>query len=326
MNMKPPILSAAILALICSGLLAAADPQLLNLVMPDAKILAGINVDQAKTSAFGAYFLSQIQAQGAQHLQQVAALTGFDPTRDLHELLIASNAAPGGHSGLILAKGNFDASRIQAAGIAGGGTTTNYNTVTLLLDPKQTHAVAFLDSTLAVAGDVASVKAAIDRRNTPEPLSAALMVQVNQWSTAEDAWAVAATPLANLKFPVNPSNPPNPAIQNAFQNIQQAAGGVQFGVKSGDPIVWTGQLQADTAQNALSVAGVVQLLASFAKMQAQQKNPQAADILRSLSVTSSGNQVNLSLSVPEAQAEQALKAKAAISTPQSTHHGPRRVR
>ena len=322
MSMKPPILSAAILALMCAGLLAAADPQLLNLVMPEAKVLAGVNVDQAKTSAFGAYFLSQIQAQGAQHFQQVAALTGFDPTRDLHELLVASNAAPGSHSGLILARGNFDASRIQAAGIAGGGTTTNYNGVILLLDPKQTHAVAFLDPTLAVAGDVASVKAAIDRQNAPAPLSAALVVQVNQWSTAEDAWAIAATPLANLKPPANPSNPPNPALQNAFQNIQQAAGGVKFG----DPIVWTGQLQADTAQNASSVTGVVQFLASLAQMQAQQKNPQLAGILSSLSVTASGNQVNVSLSVPEAQAEQAFKARATRATPQSIHRGPRRAR
>jgi hypothetical protein len=322
MYMKSPILSATILTLNCAALLAAADSQLLNLVMPDAKVLAGVNVDQAKTTPFGVYVLSQIQAQGAQHLQQVAALTGFDPTRDLHELLIASNAGPGNQSGLILARGNFDASRIQAAGIAGGGTTTSYNGVTLLLDPKQTHAVAFLDPTLAVAGDVATVKAAIDRQSAPAPLSAAIMVQVNQWSGAEDAWAIAATPLANLKPPVNPSNPPNPAIQNAFQNIQQAAGGVKFG----DPIVWTGQLQADTAQNATSVTGVVQFLASLAQMQAQQKNPQAAGILNSLSVTTSGNQVNLSLSVPEAQAEQAFKPRPATATPQSIHRGPRRAR
>lgn len=322
MSMKPPILSAAILALICSGPLAAVDPQLLNLVMPEAKILAGVNVDQAKTTPFGAYVVSQIQAQGAQHLQQVAALTGFDPRRDLHELLIASNGAPGNPSGLILARGNFDASRIQAAGLAGGGTTTNYNGVTLLLDPKQTHAVAFLDPTLAVAGDVASVKAAIDRQNAPAPLSAALMVQVNQWSGMEDGWVIAATPLANLKPPTNPANPSNPAIQNAFQSIQQAAGGVKFG----DPIVWTGQLQADTAQNAASVAGVVQFVASLAQMQAQQKNPQAAGILNSLSVATSGNQVNLSLSVPEAQAEQAFKPKAGTANPQSIHRAPRRAR
>src|SRR5579871_3341557 len=144
--MKPPILNAAMLAAVCAGWLPAADAGLLNLVMPDAKVLAGINVDQAKTTPFGIYMLSQIQAQGAQHLQQVAALTGFDPTQNLHELLIASNGAPGSHTGLVLARGNFDANKIQSAAVAGGGTTTTYNGVTLILDPKQMHAVAFPDA------------------------------------------------------------------------------------------------------------------------------------------------------------------------------------
>src|SRR5690242_5153643 len=107
MSMKPPILITAMLVVTGAGMLPAADSGLLNLVMPDAKVLAGVNVDQVKTTPFGLYVLSQIQAQTPQHLQQVTALTGFDPTRDLHELLIASNGVPGGHSGLVLARGNF---------------------------------------------------------------------------------------------------------------------------------------------------------------------------------------------------------------------------
>jgi hypothetical protein len=318
MSMKPPMLNAAMLAAVCAGLLPAADAGLLNLVMPDAKVLAGINVDQAKTTPFGVYMLSQIQAQGAQHLQQVAALTGFDPTRDLHELLIASNATPGSHTGLVLARGNFDPSKIQSAAVAGGGTTTTYNGVTLILDPKQKNAVAFLDATLAVAGDVASVKSAIDRQTAPAPISASLAVQVNNWSTTEDAWGVAATPLSALKPPATPPNPQAAALLSAVQNIQQAAGGVKFG----DPIVFTGQAQADTADNATAMAGVLQFLVSMAQLQAQQKNPQLAAILPTLSVTTSANLVNLSMSVPESQAEQVAKPKPAAA-PQFLHHGPR---
>src|SRR5690348_8087189 len=131
MDMKPPIANAPVLVattlvLICAGLLPAADSQLLGLIMPDAKIVAGINVDTAKATPFGVYVLGQIQAQGAQHLRQVGALTGFDPTRDLHEILLASNGAPETHSGLIVARGNFDAARIRAAGQAGGGTMIEY--------------------------------------------------------------------------------------------------------------------------------------------------------------------------------------------------------
>jgi len=38
--------------------LSAADPQLLNLVMPDVKVMADINVEQAKTSPFGQFVLA----------------------------------------------------------------------------------------------------------------------------------------------------------------------------------------------------------------------------------------------------------------------------
>jgi hypothetical protein len=318
--MNLPILNAATLAAICAGLLPAADPGLVNLVMPDAKVLAGINVDQAKTTPFGMYVLSQIQAQGAQHLQQMTALTGFDPTRDLHELLVASNGVPGGKSGLVLARGNFDASKIQSAAVLGGGTTIAYKGVTLILDPKQTNAVAFLSSTLAAAGDVASVEGAIDRQTAPAPLNAAVTVQLNQWSTTEDAWCMAVAPLSSLHPPANPANPQGAALQNAFQNIQQAAGGVKFG----DPIVFTGQAQADTPANASAIANIVQFLASMGQLQAQQKNPQLAAILPSLSVTASANLINLSLNVPEGQAEQIVKAPPQGAAPQSIHRIPRR--
>jgi hypothetical protein len=319
MSMNLPILNAAALAALCAGLLPAADPELVSLVMPDAKVLAGVNVEQAKTSPFGLYVLSQIQAQGAQHLQQVTALTGFDPTRDVRELLIASNGVPGGHAGLILARGNFDADKIQSAALAGGGSTITYNGQTVILDPKQANAVAFLSATLAVAGDVASVKGAIDRHTTPAPIGAALAVQVNQWSATEDAWGIAATPLSALQPPTTSTNPQGAAIQNAFQSIQQAAGGVKFG----DPIVFTGQAQADTAANASAMASVLQFLVSMAQMQAQQKNPQLAAVLPSLSVTASANLVNLSLNVPESQAEQAVKAKPQTAGPPPGRRVPR---
>ncbi|MBA0085621.1 MAG: hypothetical protein HRJ53_11550, partial [Acidobacteria bacterium Pan2503] len=150
--MKPPTLTVATLIAVFAGLAPAADPQLVNLVMPDAQVLAGINVDQAKTTPFGQYLLSQIQSQGL-HLGQISGQTGFDPTRDLRELLLASDGTP--QTGLVLARGAFDAQRIQSAGLAGGGVMESYKSLNILEDPKRTHGVAFLDATLAVSGDLA---------------------------------------------------------------------------------------------------------------------------------------------------------------------------
>src|SRR5579872_6538666 len=121
----------------------AADPQLLGLVMPDAKVLAGVNVDQAKTTPFGQYVLSQMQSQD-QHMQKLIALTGFDPTRDVHELLVASNSVGGSNvpSGLFVARGNFDGGRIAAAAQGDGAILESYKGVNIIEDPKASHGVA----------------------------------------------------------------------------------------------------------------------------------------------------------------------------------------
>jgi len=68
----------------------AADPGLLSLVMPDAKVIAGLQVDQAKTSQFGQYVLSHMQPDDA-NFKKFMADTGFDPRRDVGEIVMASN-------------------------------------------------------------------------------------------------------------------------------------------------------------------------------------------------------------------------------------------
>src|SRR6476660_4791428 len=145
MNVR--ILITATLVTVYAGVLPAkaADPQLLNLVMPDVGVLAGVNVDQAKTTPFGQYVLSLMQSPD-KHMQEMTALTGFDPTRDVRELLVATNATPGKHAGLFLARGSFDPARITALATQHQAVTESYKGVTILEDPKQENGVAFVNA------------------------------------------------------------------------------------------------------------------------------------------------------------------------------------
>ena len=68
--MTAKILATPALLMVFSGALPAVDSQLLNLIMPDAKVLAGVNVATAKASPFGQYVLSQISANDS-GLQQL---------------------------------------------------------------------------------------------------------------------------------------------------------------------------------------------------------------------------------------------------------------
>ena len=303
-GMKAQILTATLLTAF-SGVLSAADPQLLNLVMPDAKVLAGVNVEQAKGTQFGQFVLNQLQTQDAD-LQKLATLTGFDPRRDVRELLVASTGVQG-NTGLALAKGQFDISKITALAILHGVISESYNGVNILTEPKKLQGLAFLDANTVVAGDIASVKGAIDRTKTMQSLPPAVAVKVNQWSNSQDAWGITTVPPSSLVPPMKDAQP-NPML-NAAQNVQSAAGGVKFGAN----VVFSGEAQCDTVQNATTLSDVFKLLVNLAQMQAGQ-DATAQQLIKSVSVSTSGNVVKVMASLPQDVFQSMLQPQKKLGT------------
>ena len=280
----------------------AADSQLLNLVMPDAAVVAGANVAQAKTSQFGQYVLQQIQSSNDAGLQKLIAATGFDPTQDVSEVLAASNGS--GQTGLVLARGTFDSDKFAAAATADHGVLEKYNGVTVIEDPQQKFGFAFPSSTIAVAGDLASVKAALDRLSAPSSLPAALSTQISQWSGTQDAWVISAVPLSTLHHGDAKSAVtavPGANGQGIFHTIQSAAGGVKFGTND----VLTAQAQADNADDAKAMADALKLLVSMAQLQTS-KEPALAALAQSVQISNSGATLNVGASIPESTLEQVV--------------------
>ncbi len=289
--------------LLFAGLVNAADPGLMNLLMPDAKVLAGINVGQAKTSPFGQFLLSQAPANTT-----LTAKTGFNPRTDLNEVLMGSAGLPA-RQGLILARGNFNPQLILAAAQAAGRTVETYNGVQVVTGTKNSvnHAVAFLGTTIAITGDLDSVHAAIDRRTaTSTAIDPALAAQVQQLSASLDAWSVSTVPLSSLANQKLSNQQLNTVLNSdLIQSIQQTSGGVKFGAT----VQLSAQAVANSSQNATALADVVRFLANM--LQANAPAPAAAAIaslIQSLSVQTDGSTVNLAASLPESQAESLVRA------------------
>jgi hypothetical protein len=306
--MKAQLLTATLFTSF-SGVLLAADPVLLNLVSPDAKVVAGVNVEQAKGTQFGQYILTQMQTADA-HLQQLIALTGFDPRRDVRELLVSSDGNPQSKTGLALARGNFDVAKITGAAAQHGAITEVYGNTTIIEDPKQEGGIAFLDSTTVAAGDIASVKGAIDRQTMAQPLPAAILLKINQWSNSQDAWGVTTVPPASLA-PANKTAPNNP-MANVAQNIQQAAGGVKFGAN----VVFSGEATCDTAQNANTLADLMRLMLNVAQMQAGTTDANATALIKSANITTAGNAAKASVSLPHDMFIQLIQPKTPAASQQ----------
>jgi hypothetical protein len=89
--------------------------------------------------------------------------------------------------------------------------------------------------------------------------------------------------------------------------VLSASAGIKFGAN----VVIAAQAQADTAQNATAIAGLVQLLVNMAQLKAADE-PQVQALAKALTVTANGANVNLSLTMPSTQFQELLQPKTAV--------------
>ena len=286
---------------------AGVSPSLLNLVMPDATVVSGMNVDQSITSPFGQYVLAQMQFNDSDFLQFMTA-TGFDPRKDLHEIVAAtpSNSSTTVHTALILGRGVFQPAMIVGSATSKGGVITNYRGYTLI-GPPPGHtdapaAVTFLDSAIAVMGDLASVKGAIDRKLAGTAFAGPLATQAVQLSATNSAWFATGAPLADFMSTRQSGNLGPMAQSGLIQSVQQASGGVQFGSTA---ITLSADAVTASPQNAQALVDVMKFFISMIAGNAQ-ASPGVASIANSTQLTVSGSTAHISLVLPEAQVEQLL--------------------
>lgn len=315
-------------ALLAFGSLSAfaADPQLLNMAPPGASTYAGINVEQLKTSPFIQFLLTQMPESDS--LNKFIAETGFDPRRDLTEVLIATampsapavsataetgtpQGTPGidirSWAGVVLAKGTFNVPQILGVAANDAQVVVSTYSGATLLTINKAEALAFVDASTAVAGNVSSVKAALDRRNGSNSISPAIMARINQLSTTLDAWTVSTGALSS--FIPGMAGPNGPSA--VLSSITQTSGGVKFGAS----IQVSVQAIAASAQDASSIGDLTKFAVQMISAQGNGANiPEAiSTMLKSLVVSTDGTAVNVSLSMPEDQLESLIKTTTTVS-------------
>jgi len=288
----------------------AADPALLQMVMPDAQVLAGLQVNQAKSSPFGQYVLQHLSVNDTQ-LGKLASDTGFDPRRDVTEIVLASNwkSDSPGNRWLALADGSFNVDKISAAAAVNGAVPSVYKGVNLLTHSAGSGtqppiAIAFLNPSLALAGDVLSVQAAIGRRQSNAPTDSNVSAKAQQVSANNDFWFVSLVPLSNFSNAIPNANLGGAMQGNLFAAVNQASGGIKFG----GTITISAEAVMRSEKDALALVDVVKFVAGLVQLN-RQNDPaagQVATLLDTLQTTTSGNVTTISLAVPEQQLEQLL--------------------
>jgi len=288
----------------------AADPALLQMVMPDSPVVAGLQVTQAKGSLFGQYVLSHLSLNDTK-LQEFTSQTGFDPTQDVSEIVIASNWKPNtaANRWLVLADGTFNVAKITAAAQANGSVPSAYQGVNLLTHSAASSsqvatAIVFLGTNMALAGDIASVKAAIDRKQSNAPTDSNVFNKAQQVSANNDFWFVTLVPLSNFSGAIPDPNLSGAMQGNLFAAINQASGGIRFG----DTVTISAEAVTRSEKDAQALVDVVKFFAGLVQLNKQNNSTagQVATLLDTLQTSTSGNTTTISLAIPEQQLEQLL--------------------
>ncbi len=309
MNKKHSVFFSLVLSSVFAAGTATAgvSPALLNLVMPDATVVSGMNVAQSVTSPFGQYILSQMQSNDKGFLQFISS-TGFDPRKDLLEIVAAtpSTGSSTTHSALILGRGVFQPAMIIGTATTEGGVITNYRGFSLIGPPANqsgdNYALTFLDGATAAMGDAASVKSVIDRKLAGSTFSGSLAQSAIAVSASNSAWFATTTPLSDFMSTKQAGNLGGVAQSPLLQSVQQATGGVLFGTAG---ITLSADAVTASPQNAQALVDVMKF---FVGMIAGNANAPASvtSVATSAQFSVNGSTAHISLMLAENQAEQLL--------------------
>ena len=174
-------------ALAVARLLAAAEYPLAQLLPPDAAFVFGIRVRALTESPVFRTNSSDARAMSENWLK-LAALTGFDPLRDVDECWLASTSGRENAPTLMLLRGRFNLEKL-------GAGAERYHGIALAHSGAAGASVlALLDAATALTGDSASVRAAIDRLAGPVPAATALSTRAQALNSQFDLWGAGERP------------------------------------------------------------------------------------------------------------------------------------
>jgi hypothetical protein len=306
--MKHPL---CLLPLLLAAPLCAEENSLVNLLPGDSQAAFGIDVHAVVNSQLFRGLEPEIRAQSAQSdWQKVITAIGFDPLKDLDEVLVVTSGSGQKAPALVLARGNFDAVRAVAKG-------EEYKGVTLGTAKNPTDGVfAFLDEHTALAGDTAMVKAAIDRHASAATPDALTTARIAEYRGHYDIWAI-VNRIDGLKGYMPPSTAQN---TSPFDSIDRFRFGISL--KSGMELM--ADIHVRSAKDAEQMAATLQLFEGMTRAQAGGANG------TKFAVKNTNGTLRITMAVSEDELKKTIETQRqnmlrAMNRPQQQTNGPVRV-
>lgn len=293
------LIGMALLAPLATG----ADPALLDFIMPDARLVVGVDIANMRSSPLNASFSNSVQSSNPE-LQKLMEAAGFDPLRDLQEIIFASPGLGKNPPALLVARGNFNTAKLRAFAESAGSKITDYQGVPLMSDPeKDSGSFALLDD-IILAGNREQVKSAIERRGRSRILNTEMSTRIAAVSQRYDAWLVSIAPLATMA-----SNLPSDSKMDSITSAEVLRGIEQFsiGISLKSDLTFAAEMIMKDVPAAGSMADGLQMMMAMAQQSAKDQ-PAVMSALKNVKLGVEQNVVHVAMTVPVDEVQKAVRS------------------
>jgi len=282
--------------------IATAEPRvdnvLVKMVPPGTTSLVGAHMDSIRNTEL---FRKLVEARKLPQVDQFARDTHFDPRRDVKELLFANTAS----GGVVLARGTFRVNPEPLKDI----TVIRHGEYVI----RGSAAAGFciLDSTLAVAGDMASVTAALDEwKSGGHTAAQPLLAHARQVNPQSQFWGVS---IGFAGFLAN--HMPHLSSGIDFSKIFRGLDDTWFEADlTGN---FKGQIHgtAATEQDAINLRDTAKGLIGFGRLSVPENQPELLKLWDGFAVEQQGRQVTIRADIPTAQIDRLVQMFATSAAP-----------
>ena len=231
-----------------------------------------------------------ISQQRMSELDDFAKKTGFDPRKDVQELLAASD----GSDTVVLARGAF---QVQPPP---GFRKSVYKAVTIY--SQQDGAFAILDRSTAVAGVERAVRKAIDQKQSGATGAKPLLDRARALPAGGQIWYVAngwgTLPDRLGSAPGNLSN-----MGRLFQSIQSATATVDL--RSG--VAASAQGECRTEQDAKNLGDAARGMVGLGRLSVPENQPQMLRVFDGIKVDQQQRTISVNVQIPPDLLDQLIK-------------------
>jgi hypothetical protein len=289
---------AAFLFLTVAGLAPAATLPA-PAILPNAKLVVGLRVNGV-LNGISDLLPPDWRTHAAASLSAMP-LAGFDPFRDLDEVVISSTGEGANPPTLIWLRGHFPVSEL-----AEHATLTSRGVPLLRVGANGPNAgaIAFPDVTTALAGDEDQVRAALDRMSNPGPLPEDLIERAAELRAKYDVWGF-GTRIEKASLP-----------DSAAEAIKPLDA-VQFGASLTDGLDASIRLDVHSTADMAKLAMAIQLIETMLKTQPATKSAK-------LDLKTEGTTIRIGITIPRDEWKKALAGQrdAVTKAMLAQIHGP----